>query len=110
MLERKRERERERYNNRHDDILRTISNFIQKQVLDDVTVLTDLPDCDQYQFPSNLALSDLRPDLVAYSNQTKSVTLMELTVCYETNFRDAQSRKEQKYMKLVTPCACARVK
>ena len=71
---------------------------IQKQVPDDVIVLTDLSDGDQYQFPPSLVLSDLRPDLVAYSNLTKSVTMVELTVCYETNFKDAQSRKERKYM------------
>ena len=90
-----------RYNNRHDEILRTISSFVQKQVPDDVTVLTDLPNGDQYQFPSSLTLTDLHPDLVAYSNLTKSVTMVELTVCYETNFKDAQSRKEEKYMELV---------
>ena len=27
--------------------------------------------------------------------------MVELTVCYETNFKDAQSRKEEKYIKLV---------
>ena len=85
--------------NRHE-ILWTISSFVQKQVPDDVTVLTELPNGDQYQFPSSLALTDLRPDLVAYSYLTKSVTMVELTVCYETNFKDAQSRKE-KYMELV---------
>ena len=90
-----------RYNNRHDQILRIISNFIQKQVPDDVIVLTDLSDGDQYQFPPSLALSDLGPDLVVYSNLTKSVTMVELTVCYETNFKGAQSRKERKYMELV---------
>ena len=90
-----------RYTNRHDEILRTISSFVQKQVPDDVTVLTDLPNGDQYQFPSSLTLTDLRPDLVAYSNLTKLVTMVELTVCYETNFKGARSRKEEKYMELV---------
>lgn len=65
----------------------------------DVTVLADLS--EQYQFPPSLALSDLRPDLVAYSNLTKSVIIVELTVCYETNFRDARARKEEKYTELV---------
>ena len=27
--------------------------------------------------------------------------MMEMTVCYEMNFKDAQSRKEEKYMELV---------
>jgi hypothetical protein len=88
-----------RYNTRHDAVLLLISNFIKEQVPDDVTVLADL--FEQYQFPPSLALSDLRPDIVAYSNLTKTVTIVELTVCYETNFRDARARKEEKYTELV---------
>ena len=83
-----RERERER------------SSFIQNQVPEDVTVLADLPNNDQYHLPSSLALSDLRPNLVAYSNLTMSATIVELTVCLETKFKDAQLRKE-KYIELV---------
>ena len=90
-----------RYNNRHDKILQIISSFVQNQVPEDVTVLADLPNSDQYHLPSSLALSDLRPDLVAYSNLTMSATIVELTVCFETNFKDAQLRKEEKYMELV---------
>ena len=46
--------------------------------------------------PPRLALTDLRPDLVAYDVQIKSVLLLELTVCFETNFEDARKRKEDK--------------
>ena len=81
-----------RYKNQHDEILRIISDFIKQQVPDDMTVLTDLS--DQYQFLPSLALTDLRPDLVAYSDLTKSVIIVELTVCYETNYKEAQARKE----------------
>ena len=42
-------------------------------------------------------MSDLRPDLVAYDVQTKSILLLELTVCFETNYEDARKRKEDKY-------------
>ena len=62
---------------------------------DETTIVTDLS--DNYQFPLCLALSDLRPDLVAYDAQTKSV---ELTVCFETNFEDARKIKD-KYSELV---------
>ena len=43
----------------------------------------------------------MQPDLVVYSELTKSVTLMELTVCFETNFEEAKLRKEIKYADLV---------
>ena len=32
---------------------------------------------------------------------TKSVIIVELTVCYETNYKEAQARKETKYTELV---------
>ena len=46
-------------------------------------------------------LSDLWPDLVAYSCLAKIAIIVELTVCFETNFKDAQKRKEAKYTELV---------
>ena len=56
---------------------------------------------DKYQFPSCLAHTDLRPDLIIYSELTKSSTLLELTACYETNFEEAKARKEMRYADLV---------
>ena len=62
-------------------------------------VIADLE--DQYHFPPCIAHTDLRPDLIIYSEFTKSTPLMELTVCFETNFEEAKSRKEMKYSNLV---------
>ena len=56
---------------------------------------------EQYHFPASLACSDLRPDLVAHSDLTKTAIIVELTVCFETNFEAARSRKEVKYNELV---------
>ena len=56
---------------------------------------------EQYQFPPKLAPSNLQPDLVAYSEGAKTVMIVELTVCFETNFQEVQTRKEEKYSKLV---------
>ena len=44
---------------------------------------------------------DLRPDVVLWSPTQKSAILVELTVCYETNFEDAHRRKANKYKDLV---------
>ena len=62
-------------------------------------VIADL--AEQYQFQTSLAFTDLRPDLVAYSCLAKTAIIVELTVCFETNFKDAQKRKETKYTELV---------
>ena len=83
------------YNHRHDKILHIITEFVKEHVPDDICVLADLS--EQYHFPTSLACSDLRPDLVVYSQQTKAAIIVELTVCYETNFEEARSRKEGKY-------------
>ena len=64
-----------------------------------MTILADLT--DQYLFPPSLAPSDLRPDLVAYSELTKTAIIIELTVCFETNFEEAKERKESKYRDLI---------
>ena len=88
-----------RFNTRHDQVLKVIADFVKKLVPDDMHVIADLE--DQYHFPPCLAHTDLRPDLIIYSELTKSATLMELTVCFETNFEEAKSRKETKYADLV---------
>ena len=80
-----------RYNIKHDNILHIITEFLKEQVSDDMTILADLT--DQYMFPPSLAPSDLWPDLVAYSELTKTAIIIELTVCFETNFR--KLRKER---------------
>ena len=88
-----------RYNARHDEVLHTIEAFMKESLPEDMTILADLN--DHYQFPPVLAPTDLRPDLVAYSEETKSAILVELTVCFETNFEEARARKEAKYSELV---------
>ena len=62
-------------------------------------ILADLT--DHYQFPPSLAPSDLRPDLVVYSELTRTAIIIELTVCFETNFKEAKERKKLKYSELV---------
>ena len=62
-------------------------------------VIADLE--DQYHFPTYLPYTDLRPDLVVYSDLTKTAILVALTVCFECNFEDAKLRKEIKYADLV---------
>ena len=44
---------------------------------------------------------DLWPDVVLWSPTQKSAILVELTVCYETNFEDVHRRKANKYKDLV---------
>ena len=52
---------------------------MKQQVIDDMIILADLT--DQYQFPPSLAPSDLQPDLVAYSEVTRTAIIIELMHC-----------------------------
>ena len=52
-------------------------------------------------FPPHITQTSLRPDLVIYSNSTKQVVLLELTVPTEDNIVQWHIKKEDKYEKLI---------
>ena len=57
---------------------------------------------DGYEFPTHIVPTDLRPDIVWWDDQQKSLMLAELTISYETKFEVAAEKKEEKYEELVT--------
>ena len=58
----------------------------------------------QLKFPDHIASTNLRPDMVMFSNQKKKIVLWELTVSWEDNFEAAHERKLGKYQELVEQC------
>ena len=59
--------------------------------------MSDLAELHNYLFPPILATTDLRPDLVVFSEEKRDVILIELTIPFEINFMKAQQRKKDKY-------------
>ena len=59
-------------------------------------------DINEYAFPTHIVSTDLRPDIVWWDNQQKSLMLVRLTISYKTNFDDATERKELRYEELIT--------
>jgi hypothetical protein len=55
----------------------------------------------QAQFPPSIIASPLRPDIVIWSKMARVVVLIELTCCAEEGVREAQLRKQTKYIPLV---------
>ena len=51
---------------------------------------------DPYVFPSQIATTNARPDLVIWSYSTRTCIVVELTVCWEENFQQAHERKRGK--------------
>ena len=56
------------------------------------------------QFPANIAVTNSRPDLVLWSEVTKQVIMLELTVPWEERMEEAHQRKLLKYQQLVDDC------
>ena len=91
-----------RYNERHDEVLRTIITYLKEELSDDFMVVAYLDDHQSYLFPPQLAISDLRPDIVVFSRLQKAAFILELTICSEVSYVAAQERKTAKYIELVT--------
>ena len=89
-----------RYNTRHDRILQLIVTAAQAYSPASYQLVADLPE-DQYHFPSHITPTDLRPDIVLWSDSQRTLNIIELTVCYETGFEEAADRKTRRYGDLV---------
>ena len=81
-----------RYNHCHDAILSIITSFLSPHLLPSQQMTIDIG--SSYHFPRHIAATDLRPDIVMWSEE---VIFTELTGCYETN---AHERKMRKYLGL----------
>lgn len=59
----------------------------------------------QLIFPPEVLSTTLRPDIVLWSKNSRTVVLLELTVPWETRAEEAHERKKRKYQQLVDECA-----
>ena len=66
------------------------------------TVVAELDDDQSYLFPPQLAVPDLRPDVVMFNQLQKAAFILELTICSEVSYAAARERKIAKYMELVS--------
>ena len=63
--------------------------------------VVDLHSHQPYTFPTHIAHTDLRPDLVLWNTDKRTVCLVELTICYKTRYEEAHHLKVNKYTDLV---------
>ena len=85
-----------RYNSRHDAILTKIATFAKFHLPNTFKILSDLPGTS-YLYPPHIGTTDLRPDLLIWSDEAKEINLIELTICFETAFDEAIRRKTNRY-------------
>ena len=62
-------------------------------------MIADLPG-SSYHYPPQIGCTDDQPDIVVWDDTLKQVYLIELSVCFETNFEAARKRKVLKYVDL----------
>ena len=79
------------YKERHDNVLALLYDFIKSNISSDYQVLWDLSSLP-YQFPNEMSLTTLRPDLVVYSRKLKKSWLLELSVPFEPVAEDTKAR------------------
>ena len=92
-------RDERRYNPRHDAILSIIVSFLSANSPPTAHLTSDL---GSYAFPQHIVATDLRPDIVWWDDSSKKILLIELTVCFESSFRQAAERKTAKYENVVS--------
>ena len=83
-----------RYSARHNSILKIIFDYLMSVLPSSFTIYVDLPTSN----PINTIFNTLRPDLAILSPD--KITVLELTVCHETNLSSAKLRKMNKYLNL----------
>ena len=81
------------------------ANFIRAALTLDYSMTTDHP-TSTYNFPHHITPTDLRPDIVWWSDQNKKFYLFKLTISFESSVAEAHARKQAKYAGLVKAGKC----
>ena len=96
----------DRYEWRHNNIVKYLHTLFSSQRLEDVEVYADLEGhrVNGVTIPSDVAMTAQKPDLVIINRQKKEVKLVELTVPWDTlsNMAAALQRKTERYKDLAT--------
>ena len=95
------------YTWRHNNVLLSLRNFLSSK-LPDMELRCDLhvsnnqfSEFPVHTVPYDIISTNLRPDICMIDRSSKTFTIVELTVPYESNISAAQERKSIKYMPLV---------
>ena len=71
------------YSRRHD------GDFVQSWLPSNYSLTIDLPSLIVYRFPHHNTPTNMRPDMVWWSDQLRELWLFELTISYESNKADS---------------------
>ena len=88
------------YNKCHDEFLKNVNQDKKEHIPSTASSSVDLQ--DKYSFPQHIAQTDFQPDIIVWDDECKSVTMIELTIPFDTIMQEAADRKKEKYRSLVT--------
>ena len=80
-------------------ILSVITETVGRNIPQTISMTANIS--NNYKLPLYIIPTELLPDLVWWDEAHKSITLVELTECFETNFEEAAQRKTAKYHHLL---------
>ena len=89
-----------RYNQHHDVVPEVFGSFIRSHLPSHYSFSIDSPS-GTYIFPYHITPTNLRPDVVWWSNLYKELWLFELTISHESLVAGARGRKRLKHYDLV---------
>lgn len=89
------------YKWRHDRLLTRIVDFMKRHLPSDYKMIADLPN-RTYIFPSEVAVTNLRPDIIVWKDDSREAWLLELSVVFEPSCEDTRLRKENRYNELLS--------
>ena len=67
------------YSKHHDSVLAILRDFVVDHLPPTFSMSADLPD-KQYSFPQHIVPTDMRSDLVWWSDSTRELGMLELTL------------------------------
>ena len=88
---------------RHNSVLHHLYTILRAGTSPSTKIYADIPNLSLNggTIPPNITVTGQRPDLVLVNEDSKTITLLELTVPLEKNIPSANLRKELSYMNLV---------
>jgi hypothetical protein len=86
----------QRYTTRHNNVLALIVNWLTCNLLSTQILYSDLDDSNSR--PVRDLFQSFRPDIAVADN--KFITVLELTICHETNLLSSKEYKTNKYLNL----------
>ena len=95
----------DRYLWRHNSILQYIVNSIRETCShDEINIYADLPyqNFGNSTVPTDIVITAQKPDLVIVNKSIKKVTILELSVPFETNIEKTHQIKVDRYANLIS--------